>query len=75
MRGILTCVLGEAWGVAGGEYKNQELTEYVATRYYRAPEVILASHEYSKPIDIWGVGCTFAELLTGKVLFKSDNYI
>jgi len=32
--------------------------------YYRAPEVMLSSHEYSTAIDIWSLGCSFAELLT-----------
>lgn len=51
------------------------LTEYVVTRYYRAPEVMLSSHEYSTAIDIWSLGCTFAELLTRQILFKGANYI
>mmetsp|Transcript_99781 Transcript_99781/g.149460 ORF Transcript_99781/g.149460 Transcript_99781/m.149460 type:complete len:95 (+) Transcript_99781:478-762(+) len=54
---------------------EEGLTEYVVTRYYRAPEVMLSSHEYNKPLDIWSVGCTFAELITGGVLFPGDNYI
>ena len=40
------------------------LTEYVVTRYYRAPEIMLSSHEYSKPVDIWSLGCSLAELLS-----------
>ncbi|CAD8095352.1 unnamed protein product [Paramecium primaurelia] len=51
------------------------LTEYVVTRYYRAPEVMLSSHEYSTAIDIWSLGCTFAELITKQILFKGTNYI
>ena len=31
--------------------------------------------KYSKPVDIWGLGCTFAEMLTRNVLFKGSNYI
>ena len=51
------------------------LTEYVVTRYYRAPEIMLSSHHYSKKIDVWSVGCSFAELLTKKFLFPGENYI
>jgi mitogen-activated protein kinase 1/3 len=51
------------------------LTEYVVTRYYRAPEVMLCSHQYSKSIDIWSAGCTFAELLSKNYLFPGDNYL
>ena len=56
---------------------NQELnlTEYVVTRYYRAPEIMLCSHNYSKSIDIWSAGCTFAELLSKNYLFPGDNYL
>lgn len=52
-----------------------QLTEYVVTRYYRAPEIMLSSHEYTKAVDMWSLGCTFAELLTKKILFKAENYI
>ncbi|KAI9199366.1 kinase-like domain-containing protein [Polychytrium aggregatum] len=50
-------------------------TEYVATRYYRAPEVVLSPKHYTKAIDIWSVGCIFGELFIGKVLFKGSDYI
>jgi mitogen-activated protein kinase 7 len=50
-------------------------TEYVATRYYRAPEVVLSPKHYSKAIDIWSVGCIFGEMLNGKILFKGGDYI
>ena len=51
------------------------LTEYVVTRWYRAPEIMLACHEYSKPIDVWSVGCIFAELIQRKPYFPGDDYI
>jgi mitogen-activated protein kinase 1/3 len=51
------------------------LTEYVVTRYYRAPEVMLCSHNYTKSIDIWSTGCTFAELLSKNYLFPGENYL
>ena len=42
------------------------MTEYVATRWYRAPEIMLSWKEYTKSIDVWSVGCIFAELLGRK---------
>ena len=51
------------------------LTEYVVTRWYRAPEIMLACHEYSYPIDVWSVGCIFAELLSRKPMFPGEDYI
>jgi len=57
------------------EADKLSLTEYVVTRYYRAPEVMLCSHQYSKSIDIWSVGCTFAELISKNYMFPGDNYL
>lgn len=42
----------------------KQLTKHVVTRWYRAPEVILAQDTYNYKIDIWSVGCIFAELLS-----------
>lgn len=49
------------------------LTEYIATRWYRAPEIILGSRHYSKAIDIWSFGCLVAETFTGKPLFPGNS--
>ncbi|KAL3319047.1 hypothetical protein Ciccas_002297 [Cichlidogyrus casuarinus] len=46
-----------------------QLTEYVATRWYRAPEILLGHHQYTKAADIWSLGCILAEMLMGKALF------
>jgi len=51
------------------------MTEYVATRWYRAPEIMLSWKEYTKAIDVWSVGCIFAELLGRKPLFPGKDYI
>ncbi|TFK71652.1 Pkinase-domain-containing protein [Pluteus cervinus] len=51
------------------------LTEYVATRWYRAPEIMLAFRRYSTAIDMWSIGCILAELLLGKPLFKGKDYV
>jgi mitogen-activated protein kinase 15 len=49
------------------------LTEYVATRWYRAPEILLGSQKYSKAVDMWSVGCILGEMLTGKALFPGTS--
>lgn len=51
------------------------MTEYVATRWYRAPEIMLSFKSYTKAIDMWSIGCIFAELLGGKPLFKGRDYV
>lgn len=43
---------------------TRDLTKHVVTRWYRAPEVILMNNFYSFSIDMWSVGCIFAELLS-----------
>ncbi|KAL6454844.1 MKC1 Mitogen-activated protein kinase MKC1 [Candida maltosa Xu316] len=51
------------------------MTEYVATRWYRAPEIMLSFTNYTKAIDIWSVGCILAELLGGKPIFRGKDYV
>ena len=51
------------------------LTEYVATRWYRAPEIMLNSKGYNKSIDVWSVGCILAEMLNNKPLFPGKHYL
>jgi mitogen-activated protein kinase 1/3 len=51
------------------------MTEYVVTRWYRAPELLTECDTYGKPVDMWSVGCIFAELLLRKPLFRGRNYI
>lgn len=50
-------------------------TEYVVTRWYRAPECILTKGSYGKEVDIWAVGCILFELLAGKPLFPGTSEI
>ena len=55
--------------------KDSNLTEYVSTRWYRAPELLLGSSKYDKSIDIWALGCMIPELISGKPLFPGNtNY-
>ncbi|XP_070068728.1 mitogen-activated protein kinase ERK-A isoform X5 [Drosophila takahashii] len=51
------------------------LTEYVATRWYRAPEIMLNSKGYTKSIDIWSVGCILAEMLSNRPIFPGKHYL
>ena len=51
------------------------MTEYVATRWYRAPELMLSMSEYTFCIDIWSVGCIFAEMLSRRQLFPGKDYL
>ena len=51
------------------------LTEYVVTRWYRAPEILLGSQNYTKSIDIWSLGCILAEMILGKPLFPGTSTI
>lgn len=67
------CDFGLSRGVE--DEQKGELTEYVVTRWYRAPEIMLACQEYTKAIDIWSVGCIFAELLARSPLFPGEDYI
>lgn len=55
--------------------RSRKNTEYVSTRWYRAPELLLHYAGYGTPIDIWAAGCCFAELLTGVPLFPGDTEI
>jgi serine/threonine protein kinase len=58
--------------------RTAAMTDYVATRWYRAPEVILTWEKYTKAIDMWSVGCIFAELLGRQPIFPgidSQNQI
>lgn len=53
--------------------KGGILTDYVATRWYRAPELLLGCSNYGKEIDFWAVGCIMGEITDGKAMFPSEN--
>jgi p38 MAP kinase len=56
---------------------NAVMTGYVATRYYRAPEIMLSWQRYDKEVDIWSFGCILGEMLEGKKipLFPGKDHI
>uniref|UniRef100_A0A0N5AFJ5 Mitogen-activated protein kinase n=1 Tax=Syphacia muris TaxID=451379 RepID=A0A0N5AFJ5_9BILA len=51
------------------------LTEYVATRWYRAPEIMFNSKCYTKDIDVWSVGCILGEMFDCKPMFPGQHYL
>jgi len=55
------------------EEQTQVLTDYVATRWYRAPEILLGSTDYTKGVDMWSVGCILGELMLGKPIFPGSS--
>ncbi|XP_074591300.1 mitogen-activated protein kinase 4-like [Curcuma longa] len=64
------CDFGLARASSG---KGQYMTEYVVTRWYRAPELLLCCDYYGTSIDVWSVGCIFAELLGRKPIFPGTE--
>ena len=58
---VKICDLGFARNVSN----NGKMTDYVATRWYRPPELILGRDDYDKSIDIWAIGCVLAEMIDG----------
>lgn len=65
------CDFGLARGVHG---LDSGLTEYVVTRWYRAPELLLSS-KYDKQMDVWAIGCILAEMLGRRPLFPGHDYL
>lgn len=63
------------FGLARETRSRPPYTDYVSTRWYRAPEVLLRSTNYSSPIDMWAVGCIMAELYTLRPLFPGSSEI
>nr|XP_012775649.2 serine/threonine-protein kinase MAK isoform X3 [Maylandia zebra] len=63
------------FGLAREIRSQPPYTDYVSTRWYRAPEVLLRSNSYSSPIDIWAVGCIMAELYTLTPLFPGNSEV
>ncbi|EGF98645.1 uncharacterized protein MELLADRAFT_73553 [Melampsora larici-populina 98AG31] len=71
---LKVCDFGLARSVRTAEQETGFMTEYVATRWYRAPEIMLTFKQYTKAIDVWSVGCILAEMLSGRPLFPGRDY-
>ncbi|MCL4155461.1 UNVERIFIED_CONTAM: hypothetical protein GTU68_024455, partial [Idotea baltica] len=54
---------------------NEICTDYVATRWYRAPELLVGDAKYGREVDIWAIGCLLAEILSGDPLFPGESDI
>ncbi|XP_071500666.1 LOW QUALITY PROTEIN: serine/threonine-protein kinase MAK-like [Diadema antillarum] len=63
------------FGLARETRSRPPYTDYVSTRWYRAPEVLLRSTNYSSPIDMWAVGCIMSELYTLRPLFPGSSEV
>jgi p38 MAP kinase len=55
--------------------QDPQMTGYVSTRYYRAPEIMLTWQKYDIEVDIWSAGCIFAEMIEGKPLFPGKDHV
>ncbi|KAG7209989.1 hypothetical protein KM043_011575 [Ampulex compressa] len=67
---IKLCDFGFARLVTGA---NESCTDYVATRWYRAPELLVGDAKYGRAIDVWAAGCLYAEMINGDPLFPGDS--
>ncbi|RZB53425.1 mitogen-activated protein kinase homolog MMK2-like isoform X2 [Glycine soja] len=63
------------FGLARTTSETDFMTEYVVTRWYRAPELLLNCSEYTAAIDIWSVGCILGEIITRQPLFPGKDYV
>ena len=64
------CDFGFARLISGN---SEKLTDYVATRWYRAPELLISQGEYGSEVDYWAIGCIMGELVDGNPLFPGEN--
>lgn len=63
------------FGLAKSVKENKDNTEYVSTRWYRAPELALSSKSYNQAVDVFALGCIMAELFLGRPIFpgRTEN--
>ncbi|XP_031463460.1 cyclin-dependent kinase-like 2 isoform X3 [Phasianus colchicus] len=69
---IKLCDFGFARTLAAS---GEAYTDYVATRWYRAPELLVGDTKYGRAVDVWAIGCLVIEMLTGEPLFPGDSDI
>ena len=66
------CDFGMARGI---DDRSRALTDYVCTRWWRAPELLVENEKYGPEVDIWAAGCIFGELLGRKTLLPGRDYL
>jgi cyclin-dependent kinase-like len=59
--------------LVSASHPDAKFTDYVSTRWYRAPELLVGDANYSGAVDVWAIGCIFVELITGRPLFTGDT--
>lgn len=67
---VKLCDFGFARGI---KTQNFQYTDYVSTRWYRAPELLVGDAAYSSSVDVWAIGCIFAEIYNGLPLFPGES--
>lgn len=71
---VKVCDFGLARSLGGNpDDGTMMLTDYVATRWYRAPEILFGSHKYTTGIDLWAMGCILGEMMTCKPMFPGHS--
>lgn len=70
---VKLCDFGLARTFSEGNQAQAVMTEYVSTRWYRSPELIIGSNHYNEGVDMWAVGCIVGELFAGKPLFPGSS--
>jgi len=63
------------FGLARSNQDENSMTQYVVTRWYRAPEIMVCDEFYDTKVDVWSVGCILAEMIKTSPLFPGDHYI
>ncbi len=71
-RSVPTSESGDAADVSFDVGENG-MTDYVATRWYRAPEILFGAMSYGPEVDLWSLGCIFAEMILGKPIFSGAS--
>jgi mitogen-activated protein kinase 15 len=72
---VKLCDFGLARTFSEGNVGQPVMTDYVSTRWYRAPELIIGSNQYNEGVDMWALGCIIGELYSGRPLFPGRDAI